>query len=114
MERNCLFCKIVAGEIPGSFVYRDDEIVAIEDVNPQAPTHLLIIPIEHAVNLSRFVEAAPPALVAKLFGVVGRLGRDLGLEEYRAVVNTGPTGGQTVGHLHVHLLAGRQMHWPPG
>ncbi len=114
MEPNCLFCKIVAGEIPGSFVYRDDEIVAIEDVNPQAPTHLLIIPIEHAVNLSSFVEAAPPALVAKLFGVVGRLGRDLGLEEYRAVVNTGPTGGQTVGHLHVHLLAGRQMHWPPG
>jgi histidine triad (HIT) family protein len=113
-DPSCIFCKIIAGEIPGKFVHRDDDVVVLEDVNPQAPKHVLVMPVEHVPNLAQFVGFQPPELVAKLFSVVGQLGRELSESGNRAVINTGPDGGQTVDHVHVHVLAGRQMHWPPG
>jgi histidine triad (HIT) family protein len=113
-DSNCIFCKIIAGEIPGKFVHRDGEVVAIEDVNPQAPKHLLVMPVKHVPNLPEFVDAQSPDLLAKLFGVASKLGREHGANGFRAVINTGSDGGQTVDHFHVHVLAGRAMHWPPG
>jgi histidine triad (HIT) family protein len=110
----CIFCKIIAGEIPGKFVHRDDDIVVIEDVNPQAPKHLLVMPVKHVQNLAEFAASQPAELVAKLFSIAGTLGSEQGANGNRAVINTGPEGGQTVDHLHVHVLAGRQRHWPPG
>lgn len=111
---DCIFCKIIAGEIPAKFVHRDDDVVVIQDVNPQAPKHLLVMPVKHVASLPEFVGFEPPELVAKLFSVAGQLGREQSAAGFRAVVNTGPDGGQTVDHLHIHVLAGRQMHWPPG
>lgn len=111
---HCLFCRIVDGEIPATAAYRDEEVVAIADVNPQAPVHLLVMPVRHVANLPAFVRDEPPQSVGKLFAVAARLGAERGGESFRVVVNTGPGGGQTVEHLHVHVLAGRQMHWPPG
>ncbi|HKU67670.1 MAG TPA: HIT domain-containing protein [Candidatus Baltobacteraceae bacterium] len=113
-DSSCIFCKIIAGEIPGKFVHRDDEVVVIEDVNPQAPKHLLVMPVKHVPNLAAFVGFESPELIAKLFSVAGQLGREQSANGNRAVINTGPEGGQTVDHLHIHVLAGRQMHWPPG
>ena len=113
-DSDCIFCKIIAGEIPARFAHRDDEIVVIEDVNPQAPKHLLVMPVKHVPNLPEFVGFESPELVAKLLSVAGQLGREQSASGFRAVINTGPDGGQTVDHLHVHVLAGRPMHWPPG
>lgn len=113
-DPNCIFCKIIAGEIPASFVHRDADVVAIEDVNPQAPHHLLVMPVNHAANLEEFTSTASPDVVAKLFSLAARLGRENADGAYRTVTNTGAQAGQTVDHLHVHVLAGRQMHWPPG
>jgi histidine triad (HIT) family protein len=113
-DSTCIFCKIIAGEIPGKVVHRDDHVVAIEDVNPQAPKHVLVMPVEHVPNLAQFVSSQPPQVVAKLFSVAAELGREHGSNGNRTVINTGPAGGQTVEHLHIHVLAGRQMHWPPG
>jgi diadenosine tetraphosphate (Ap4A) HIT family hydrolase len=114
MNADCIFCKIIAGEIPGKFAHRDDDVVVIEDVNPQAPRHLLVMPVAHTPNLGDFVASQPPALVSKLFETAARVGREQGQGEFRTVINTGAQAGQTVDHLHVHVLAGRQMHWPPG
>lgn len=111
---DCIFCKIAAGEIPAKPVYRDDRVLAIEDINPQAPTHLLVMPVAHHANIGVLSDAGDHALVAKLFEVASKLGRERGANGYRLVMNTGPDGGQTVDHLHVHVLAGRAMHWPPG
>lgn len=111
---DCIFCKIIAGEIPGSFAYRDDDVVAIHDVNPQAPTHVLVMPAAHAANLGEFTATASPETVAKLIRVAAQIGRDNGGGDFRTVVNTGVLAGQTVEHLHLHVLAGRAMHWPPG
>jgi histidine triad (HIT) family protein len=113
-DASCIFCKIIGGEIPGRFVYRDDDVVAIEDVNPQAPMHILVMPVEHVPNLAQFAASAPLELITKVFRVAGTLGTEHGKNGYRAVINTGTEGGQTVDHLHVHVLAGRAMHWPPG
>lgn len=110
----CIFCKIAAGEIPARFVHRDQDVVAIADVNPQAPEHVLVMPVKHVPTFADFVGFERPELVAKLFSVAGQLSRELSANGSRAVINTGPEGGQTVDHLHVHVLAGRQMHWPPG
>jgi histidine triad (HIT) family protein len=109
----CIFCSIASGAIPAKAVYRDDYVIAIEDLNPQAPTHLLVLPLQHHASV---VEAsAHEALIARLTAVAARLGKEHGGEAgFRLVVNTGPEGGQTVGHLHVHVLAGRRMTWPPG
>lgn len=112
---DCVFCKIVAGEIPAKIVHRDADVIAIEDLNPQAPAHLLVMPQEHFDTLSQLVaDQRSDALVARLFAVASQLGQKHGDGGYRLVVNTGHRGGQTVGHLHVHVLAGRAMTWPPG
>lgn len=111
---DCLFCKIASGEIPAKQVYRDDDALAIEDINPQAPVHLLVMPVRHHANIGELSDAQESALLAKLIAVATNLGRERGGDGYRLVLNTGPDGGQTVDHLHVHVLAGRHMTWPPG
>ena len=111
---DCIFCKIAAGDIPATMLYRDEHVIAIADLNAQAPTHLLVMPVEHYANVNDFVADASPEAVAALWRTAARLGREHGAEGFRLVVNTGSHGGQTVDHLHVHVLAGRPMHWPPG
>lgn len=113
-QTNCIFCRIAAGEIPSKQAYRDEGVLAIEDVNPQAPVHLLVMPLEHHANLGALVDAADDGVLVRLMGVAAKLGRERGGDGFRLVVNTGPDGGQTVDHLHVHVLAGRRMTWPPG
>lgn len=110
---DCIFCKIADGEIPTDYIYRDDDVVAFRDVNPQAPTHILVIP-RHHITSSAHVEA--PAIWSILMDRAVKIARDLGLDEkgYRMIINTGEQGGQTVPHLHIHLLAGRNLGWPPG
>ena len=112
MATDCLFCKIVAGDIPSTEVYSDEHTYAFEDLNPQAPTHVLVVPREHfadIVDLGRGAGAAA-GLVAGIGGVANRLG----LEHFRTVLNTGADVGQSVFHVHAHVLAGRPMGWPPG
>lgn len=111
---DCIFCKIATGDIPATPVYRDIDVIAIADINPQAPTHLLVMPIAHHANIGALSDAEDAALMAKLFAVASKLGRERGADGYRLVMNTGADGGQTVDHLHVHVLAGRAMGWPPG
>lgn len=109
----CIFCKIAAGEVPATVVKQGDGIMAFADLNPQAPTHLLIIPTMHIGSLN---DAKDPALLGKLLAFARDLAQEKGLATrgYRVVVNTNPDGGQTVFHLHLHLLGGRVMNWPPG
>jgi histidine triad (HIT) family protein len=110
----CLFCKIVAGEIPSKKVFEDDLTYAFRDINPQAPTHILVVPRKHIASLAES-EAADQNLIGYLHLVAARIARSEGLSKgFRTVINTGPDGGQTVDHLHVHLLGGRTMVWPPG
>ena len=106
----CIFCQIVAGELPGDIVYRDDEIVAFRDVNPQAPVHLLVIPRKHIASLAQVGEEDVP-LMGRLVGVANKLARQEGIAKsgYRLVINCGQQGGQLVPHLHLHLLGGRQL-----
>lgn len=111
---DCLFCKIAGGQIPAKQVYRDENVLAIEDINPQAPVHLLVMPVKHHANIGELSDAEDSALLAKLIAVATKLGREHGHDGYRLVLNTGPDGGQTVDHLHVHVLAGRRLTWPPG
>lgn len=111
---NCLFCKIVRGEIPATIVYQDKDVIAFRDINPQAPQHLLLIPRRHIVSMAELTTADGP-LLASLFMVAAKLARDLGLENgYRVVTNVGEEAGQSVLHLHFHLLGGRKLTWPPG
>ena len=109
----CVFCKIAAGEIPATILKRADGMMAFQDLNPQAPTHLLVIPTDHLASLN---DAKDPQLLGRLLGFARDLARDAGIAQrgYRVVVNTNPDGGQTVFHLHLHLLGGRPMTWPPG
>ena len=114
MSADCLFCRIVAGTIPATKVQEDDLIVAIRDINPQAPTHLLLMPVTHIGSAADLTERDAP-LLGHLFAVAADLARAEGLDGgWRLVSNVGPDGGQTVDHLHVHLLGGRSMTWPPG
>jgi histidine triad (HIT) family protein len=110
----CLFCKIVRREIPADEVLRDEHVVAFRDLNPQAPTHVLVIPTEHAAHLSDFVASAGAAQAARFLSAVAEIGRRFGRDGYRVVMNEGLDAGQTVHHLHAHVLAGRHMTWPPG
>jgi histidine triad (HIT) family protein len=112
---NCVFCKIVRREAPGKIVYEDETVVAIEDLHPQAPVHLLIMPRVHIETLDA-MKAEHEALIGHLFGVATGLARQRGIESrgYRTVINNGAGAGQSVFHLHVHLLGGRVFHWPPG
>lgn len=109
---NCLFCRIASGEIPSNKVYEDDRVLAFRDIDPQAPTHVLLIPKQHFANILE----ADGETIAYLHSVVKKLAADLGIEEkgFRIVVNTGEDGQQTVKHLHFHILGGRSMQWPPG
>lgn len=114
MTADCLFCRIVAGEIPSTKVHEDDLVIAIRDINPQAPTHVLVMPRQHVASAADLSEADAP-LLGRLFFVSAGLAKAEGLDGgWRLVVNVGPEGGQTVDHLHLHLLGGRQMRWPPG
>jgi len=111
---NCLFCKIAAGQIPSKIVYQDDDVVVFEDINPQAPQHVLIIPRRHITSVSD-VTAADGLVLASIFMVAQKVASNLNLERgYRVVTNIGPDAGQSVFHLHFHLLGGRKLHWPPG
>ncbi len=114
-EENCLFCKIISGKIPGEFVHQDDQCVVIRDINPQAPTHVLVIPRDHIESLDE-ASQKEESLLGHLLRVGARVANDLGHAEsgYRTVINTGAGAGQSVFHLHVHVLAGRAMNWPPG
>ena len=112
MASDCVFCLIAAGDLPTELVYSDDDVVAFRDQNPQAPTHVLVIPRTHVVDLGE--AAADPALAAALVAGIGDTARALELQDYRVVFNTGAGAGQTVFHVHAHLLAGRPLRWPPG
>jgi histidine triad (HIT) family protein len=115
MEANCIFCQIAAGDIPAAIVHRDDRVVAFNDTNPQAPQHVLIIPIEHLDSLNDVAKGDEP-LIGHLFRVATKVADQLGVGEsgFRTVINTGEDAGQSVPHVHVHLLAGRPLAWPPG
>ena len=114
MSESCLFCGIATGTIPAEHVWADDQCVAFRDLHPQAPVHLLIIPREHIASHAH-ATADHTAVLGHLMSVAGDLARSQKLAEgYRLVLNTGHNGGQTVDHLHVHLLGGRAMGWPPG
>ena len=110
---DCLFCKIARGEIPATVVRREGRLVAFRDIAPQAPTHLLVIPAAHVASLN---EATDAGLLGEMMALARDLARQEGLADrgYRVVLNTNDDGGQTVFHLHLHLLGGRAMHWPPG
>ncbi|UCE03711.1 MAG: histidine triad nucleotide-binding protein [Candidatus Latescibacterota bacterium] len=112
---DCLFCRIVRGELPASIVFEDEEIVAFEDINPQAPVHLLVIPRKHVPTLNDLTPEED-ALVGRLHRVAAELARARGVEEtgYRVVLNCNAGAGQTVFHIHLHLLGGRDLQWPPG
>ena len=112
-EADCIFCKIVAGDIPSKIVWRGDGIIAIEDVNPQAPVHVLVLPERHVANIAAHSSSGTPDEVARLMRVAAEIGAG-SAGGFRLVLNTGQDGGQTVDHLHVHVLAGRHMNWPPG
>ena len=110
----CVFCRIAAGETPASIVHRDDEVVAFHDVTPQAPTHILVIPTRHITSAAELGDG-DRELVGRLILTATRIADQAGLQAgYRLVINTGRQAGQSVDHLHVHILGGRPMKWPPG
>ncbi len=114
MSADCLFCRMASGEIPVPKVHEDDLVFAIRDINPQAPTHVLVLPVAHIASAACLTDADAP-LLARLFSVAREVAAADGLDGgWRLVGNIGPDGGQTVPHLHFHVLGGRQMHWPPG
>lgn len=114
-DPECLFCRISAGEIPATLVHEDDQVLAFRDIAPRAPTHILLIPRTHIRSAAELTDDHAP-LVGHLFAVAAQVARDQGVAEagYRLVTNIGSGGGQTVDHLHVHLMGGRPMTWPPG
>ncbi len=113
-DPDCLFCRIVADEVPSDRVHEDDQVIAFRDINPQAPTHVLIIPRRHVADIHHLTDA-DASLLGALFGAARRIADDEGLDRgYRVVSNVGAEAGQSVFHLHLHLLGGRPMAWPPG
>ena len=111
---DCIFCKIAHNEIPSKKLYEDDEIVAFNDLEPQAPVHVLIIPKAH-ISSANEITAENSDIIGKIFMVAAKIAKEQGLDKgYRIVNNCGENGGQTVQHLHFHLLGGRKMHWPAG
>jgi histidine triad (HIT) family protein len=114
MSSDCLFCKIIDGKIPAKLVKEDDRAIAFSDINPQAPTHVLIVPRKHIASLNELTDA-DGALVGHLHVVAKEIAREAGLTDgWRTVFNTGVHAGQTVFHIHLHLLGGRSLGWPPG
>ena len=110
---DCLFCKIAAGEIPSSKVYEDDICYAFNDIDPQAPTHFLVIPKQH-IKSAAAVDETNSAIVAHCFEVIAKVAKEKGMDSFRVVSNIGAQAGQSVFHLHFHVLSGRDMTWPPG
>lgn len=111
---DCLFCKIAAGEIPSNKLYEDEQVLAFYDIDPQAPVHFLVIPKQHIASPAD-ITAENSGVVAHAFTVIARLAKELELEDgYRVVTNSGKDGGQSVPHLHFHVLAKRSLAWPPG
>lgn len=111
--RDCLFCKIVSGQIPSTKVYEDENVLAFMDIDPKAPVHVLVIPKAHYDSL---LSPGADKASAALFAAVASVAKEVGVDEsgFRVVINTGKDGGQAVGHLHLHLLGGRALAWPPG
>jgi histidine triad (HIT) family protein len=110
---NCVFCQIVRDQRPAKIVHRDAQVTAFRDTNPQGPTHILVVPNRHIRSLSE-VQAEDTPLLGVLLSRAAEIARQEGLTGYRIVINNGAEGGQTVGHLHLHLIGGRRMTWPPG
>ncbi|MCW9014280.1 MAG: histidine triad nucleotide-binding protein [Gammaproteobacteria bacterium] len=112
---DCIFCKIIAGEIPGDIIYQDDDVLAFRDLNPQAPTHALVIPKKHISTIND-IQSDDAELVGKMFLAAQKIAKDDGIAEpgYRTVMNCNSGAGQTVFHIHLHVLGGRAMSWPPG
>lgn len=113
MPDNCLFCKIINGDIPADKLYEDEDIFAFRDIAPQAPVHFLVVPRKHITGPSG-VTAADDKVMGKLMRVAGMIAREQGIEQYRLVFNNGEEAGQSVFHIHMHVLGGRTMGWPPG
>lgn len=110
---SCLFCKIIAGEIPATKVYEDETSIAFRDINPQAPTHVLVIPRKHIASLNEMTEEDETA-IGHVLRVCATIARQENLESFRTAINTGEGVGQSVFHIHAHVLGGREMSWPPG
>lgn len=110
---DCLFCAIIQGEIPASIVFDNERVLAFKDINPQAPTHVLVIPKKHVENAAELA-LQDSEVLSELFSVARDIAEENGLNGYRTVFNTGVDGGQTVFHAHLHLLGGRSLQWPPG
>ncbi len=112
---DCIFCKIAAGEIPANIVYEDEHVIGFHDLNPQAPTHILLIPRKHIATIND-LQAEDDIILGRLYRAAAQVAQQerLSQEGYRTVMNCNAAGGQTVFHIHLHLLGGRQMTWPPG
>jgi len=112
---DCIFCKIISGDIPGDIIYQDDDVLAFRDLNPQAPTHFLVIPKKHISTIND-LQSEDAELVGKLYLAAKQVAKDEGIAEsgYRAVMNCNAGAGQSVFHIHLHVLGGRGMSWPPG
>ena len=113
---DCIFCRIAKGDIPASIVERNSEMIAFRDIQPQAPAHVLVIPVKHLESVRDAAGSEGEALLGRMLAFTARVAGSLGLDAggYRIVTNTGDHGGQSVHHLHLNLLVGRQLHWPPG
>jgi len=112
-DANCLFCRIVTGDIPADIVARTQTVLAFNDIDPQAPTHVLLVPIRHCANATELA-AQSPEVLAELFSVASDIAASRGITGYRTVFNTGAEAGQSVFHVHLHLIGGRSLAWPPG
>lgn len=112
---DCIFCKIANGEIPSDIIYQDDKVIAFNDIDPQSPVHFLVIPKEHIPSI-RYIDEENVSLISHVILVINKIAKEKGLEKngYRIVNNCGEYGGQTVEHLHFHVLGGRYLLWPPG
>ena len=115
-EQNCTFCSIASKDTPAEFVYQDDQVVAIKDINPQAPVHVLVIPREHNLESLNDISKLDLSLVGHMMYVAAKVANQMDIAEsgYRVVINTGESAGQSVPHLHAHVLGGRHLAWPPG
>jgi histidine triad (HIT) family protein len=114
MSQECIFCKIINGDIPATLLFEDDDVIAFNDISPQAPTHILVIPKKHIKGPAALSDEDQP-LMGKIVKVATNLAEELGLEDgFRLVMNNGELAGQTVFHIHLHLMGGRSMTWPPG
>jgi len=111
-DANCLFCKIIAGQVPSEMVYKDKEVVAFKDINPVTPVHVMVVPVKHIVSLATMSEKDTP-IVGKMAAAANKVAKDMGIAEkgYRLIINSGPDAGQVIQHLHMHLLGGRNLKW---